>query len=808
MSELKRPCGPRPNKHNNAYTKEELVEQIVKFDIMPKEQAERASMRVLCDRLNIEYIDPSGLEMSKYTECLKTFKKKDIVENYKEYFTAKGFTDPQIKLMKKEKLCDIIYGEDSEFVVPEDFNEENCGLYDMGTLTRIAVRKHIDTTRYKTQQELCRAIHITYLREKKNFNTEKNPEWDAVNDPTKDNTCMIPIKGSKRLQEHQMRVVKHILTHRSLLAIHATGTGKTLTAVASINCMLAKYPNIRIIIITPLTLVDNMKKEIKRFGLDLLNDPELYTRVEIYSYDEYANLQKRKKIVECKNTFLIIDEAHNIRTDVNIKETKLDKGSKSYIIMKCASESFKVLLLTATPIINNIFDMRNLLMMLEGTDPDKAPPKKDFMKEVQSSLGHMVNCKVSYYDPPLDENYPKRIDKVLDMYMEPEYFAKYKEIETKYYDPSMAGNKLKLGSKDDYFYHNLRIALNALDGEQSPKVNWIVDFILKEAEEGRKTVVYTNWKKAGMNLIRKRLDALNNPGLYIYISGDVPKEVRKLARKKFNRDDTKILLITRAGGEGLDLKGVRNVIIMESNWNASADAQIIGRGIRYKSHLNLPEDQRDVTVYRMLLHKPEGNKDIMKSIDDILYERAYNIKLPIVKEYLNIIKNNSIESHECNCRLGDSSNNPIGCQSISVPDVSIKEKEKIKEKDQYYEAPSGITSIAITVDEVSKGLFRKLAGLGAKKPPRKVSESVGESGVEGEEEKEEEINIEDIIMEDDLPSSPSTSFEEEEEGNDEYIDEYQNVLNTPSEEQPINPENVKVDEEEEEPEIEIVDEDF
>jgi uncharacterized Zn finger protein (UPF0148 family) len=41
-----------------------------------------------------------------------------------------------------------------------------------------------------------------------------------------------------------------------------------------------------------------------------------------------------------------------------------------------------------------------------------------------------------------------------------------------------------------------------------------------------------------------------------------------------------------------------------------------------------------------------------------------------------------------------------------------------------------------------------------------------------------------------------------------FCPEYQNVLNAPSEEQPINPENVKVDEEEEEPEIEIVDEDF
>ncbi len=791
LSDQNRVCGPRPNRHNNAYTKEELVNQIVHYDLMSKEDAERASMKQLCEELGIDYTDPSQVEMSKYSECLKTYKKKDIVENYKEYFEAKGFSQQQVKLMKKEKLCDIIYGEDSEFVVPEDFDEENCSLYDMGTLTRIAVRKHIDTTRYKTQGELCRAIHITYLREKMNFNSEKNPEWDKMlSDGSEILGCMIPRKGDKRLQEHQLRVVKHMLTHRALLAIHATGTGKTLTAVSTINCMLAKYPNIRIIIITPLSLVDNMKKEMKRFGLDLKRDPELYTRVEIYSYDEYVNLQRRKRGVECKNTFLIIDEAHNLRTDTMIKDSKLEKGTKSYVIMKCAADAFKVLLLTATPIINNIFDLRNLMMMLNGSDPDSPPSRKEFLSEVQTSLGNMINCKVSYYDPPRDENYPQRIDKTIDMYMDAEYYNKYKAVEMRYYNPMIEGDIVKARGKDDFFFHNLRVALNSIDGENSPKVNWIYDFITKEAAEGRKSVVYSNWKKAGMNLIRKRLDALNDPGMYIYISGDVPSEVRKLARRKFNKDETKILLITRAGGEGLDLKGVRNVIIMESNWNASADAQIIGRGIRYKSHLHLPEEDRNVTVHRILLHKPEGNKDILKSIDDILYHRAYEIKLPLIKEYLNTIKDNSIEGNGCSCNLSDK-NNPIGCQSITVPDVKLREGGGGK-KEENYEAPSGLTSIAIRVDEVSRSLFRRLAGVGA----RKTQPQQEEPDVEFEDiQMEEELNEDDFEMGEDLP-------------NDDYVDEYANRLDSPDEYEEANSENVKIDEEEAEPEIEIEDEDF
>jgi hypothetical protein len=326
--------------------------------------------------------------------------------------------------------------------------------------------------------------------------------------------------------------------------------------------------------------------------------------------------------------------------------------------------------------------------------------------------------------------------------MDPEYYKKYQDVENSLLDKSKKDPKI-----NDFFYHNLRVAINSLDGELSPKINWIIDFITKEADEGRKSVVYSNWKKAGMNLLRKRLDALNRPGLYLYISGDVNSDVRKIARKKFNNDQAKILLISKAGGEGLDLKGVRNIIIMESNWNASSDKQIIGRGIRYKSHSHLPEDQRNVTVYRLLLHKPLGSNEFFDSVDDMLYEAAYKKKQPLLDSYMEIIQKNSIENQPCSCDVSKGGNHN-GCQSMEVPIILKKDKpmteemqaltlklqeakdenkseEEIAEiqkqidelntkKKEVYEAPSGITSIAITVNDVSKRLFRKLAGIGLK----------------------------------------------------------------------------------------------
>ncbi len=73
--------------------------------------------------------------------------------------------------------------------------------------------------------------------------------------------------------------------------------------------------------------------------------------------------------VECNNTFLIIDEAHNFRTSVTIQKEGIKKGSGAFIMMKCASQAFKVLLLTATPLVNSRIDLYNLYRMVEGIDP-------------------------------------------------------------------------------------------------------------------------------------------------------------------------------------------------------------------------------------------------------------------------------------------------------------------------------------------------------------------------------------------------------------------------------------------------------
>ena len=59
----------------------------------------------------------------------------------------------------------------------------------------------------------------------------------------------------------------------------------------------------------------------------------------------------------------------------------------------------------------------------------------------------------------------------------------------------------------------------------------------------------------------------------------------------------KVFLTTRSGAEGVDLKHIRQIHIMESYWQPVLIQQIIGRGVRFESHTRLPESERNVSVF-------------------------------------------------------------------------------------------------------------------------------------------------------------------------------------------------------------------
>ena len=87
-------------------------------------------------------------------------------------------------------------------------------------------------------------------------------------------------------------------------------------------------------------------------------------------------------------------------------------------------------------------------------------------------------------------------------------------------------------------------------------------------------------------------------------------------------NNIKVIVGSQVAGEGLDLKGIREVHILEGWFHLSKEEQIVGRGIRYCSHNGLLPKERNCTINLYVnVFPPALNKE---TIDQYTYRTAMN----------------------------------------------------------------------------------------------------------------------------------------------------------------------------------------
>ena len=91
--------------------------------------------------------------------------------------------------------------------------------------------------------------------------------------------------------------------------------------------------------------------------------------------------------------------------------------------------------------------------------------------------------------------------------------------------------------------------------------------------------------------------------------------------------------------EGLDLKNIREIHILDPWYHLSRVEQIIGRGIRYCSHIGLDKKERNVTVFMHVAGLSRENE----SIDTLTYRKAEE-KAYSIGQVEKVFKENSIDS--------------------------------------------------------------------------------------------------------------------------------------------------------------------
>ncbi len=190
------------------------------------------------------------------------------------------------------------------------------------------------------------------------------------------------ISANIKLYPHQVEVVRRVLSdpiQRYLLA-DEVGLGKTIEAGAILRQYLLDEPSGPAVVLVPQYLLEQWQTELEnKFYISHFGD-----RVKIYSIEDANQVSRHAGL-----GLLIIDEAHHVAA----MATSTESVQRRYFdtCKQLAHKSDRLLLLSATPVLNN---EQGFLTMLHLLDPDtyRLDDLEGFRDRVQkrSSIGKVL----------------------------------------------------------------------------------------------------------------------------------------------------------------------------------------------------------------------------------------------------------------------------------------------------------------------------------------------------------------------------------------------------------------------------------
>lgn len=445
--------------------------------------------------------------------------------------------------------------------------------------------------------------------------------------------CLLP--SGLDLLPHQREIMLTLLKgQRGVIAAFPMGSGKTITAIAASECLRSQARmlgvKVNLCIIVPTSLIGNYKEELKKSGYTLQKGDMIITKTKFY------RKVKNGEITSLKNYVVIYDEAHTLRTDYRcefcsdlvlaIKGPQEDTMAE--VSLKIIASAWKVIGLTGTPVYNQPYDWINLWALATGQPPltsyeyfglkdtqlgtqegYTSENRVDYLQKYPRADPEILRNIFAFYDLPRDD-FPKRKDVYHLINMTPEYQNAYERLEYKYSSERRRKRKsTSLGGDFDdegrnAFMVRLRVAMNKARNANgtiiiSPKVKESINIILK-AKRG--VILFSEFLSQGLDVIKAELSLRGIR--WGEINGSVSASKRDTIVKNYNAKKIKVIIITKAGGEGLNLLETSDIILLESGWTSSQEEQVIARGIRKGSHTSVEkEEDRVVTVHHLILIK-------------------------------------------------------------------------------------------------------------------------------------------------------------------------------------------------------------
>ena len=433
-----------------------------------------------------------------------------------------------------------------------------------------------------------------------------------------------PPTVTTKLLPHQLRVVERILHAdvTGLVVAHGLGSGKTLTSIAAQEAM-----GVGADIVVPASLQDNYAKEIKKHA------PGSKLRRTIHSLQ--AVVRNRTCL---RGPLLIVDEGHRGRNEETATAKQLfDISLDNWCEME------RRIVMTASPFYNHPVDLSPLVNLV-AAEPVLYAGKKDFEDaylhdvEVAPSLGPKrwtsdarpgARRQLRYDElEELQDTYCKYVDvhgnssaefprvrratvkvplspwQLSDEQRERNQAPRWIDILISALLPPRTGRDT---SEMNAFLTKSRQRCNVSSDGHSPKLDLAIEQLLAclARNERAKVLVYSTFIGAGVAPFRERLARCQVP--FGEFTGEDNRADRKRVVEDYNFGKIRVLLVSDAGGEGLDLTGTRLVQILEPAWNEERIKQVEGRAIRFRSHAHLPLEEQEVEVQKYVMVDPTNN---------------------------------------------------------------------------------------------------------------------------------------------------------------------------------------------------------
>jgi hypothetical protein len=306
---------------------------------------------------------------------------------------------------------------------------------------------------------------------------------------------------------------------------------------------------------------------------------------------------------------------------------------------------------------------------LEGDEILEKMGSVEYKEAIKSSLRYLQIHSKQLLSPEGLETYSPKFLAMLDNITDPEHIGLnlvYSQFR------SMEGIGIFALTLEANGFAKFKIKKSGING-------W--DLNMSEEDMGKPCyALYTGTEEAEEREIIRNI----YNGAWNYIPNNIATQLKAKSSNNNLGEIIKVLMITSAGSEGINLKNTRYVHIMEPYWHPVRQEQVIGRARRICSHKDLPKELQTVEVFVYIMTFTKEQLDSEFALELKLKDTSKNppytpqtsdqklLEISTIKEQLTSQLLIGVKEASIDCAVHTKSNTKEGlvCLSFGQPTVN------------------------------------------------------------------------------------------------------------------------------------------